>query len=169
MLEEGADPAALSLREAARRAGVSAMAPYRHFADKDALLAAVATIGFDRLSAALATADRDPKARAALNAQGVAYVAFACANPALFRLMFGAKAPTKTGDLAQASQKAFSILADRVGSIGDKDGSRDRALANWAMVHGLSMLAVDGQLVHFGATPTELAERVTSLSTASTI
>ncbi len=59
ILEEGGDPASLGLREAARRAGVSAMAPYRHFPDKDALLAAVATVGFERLRAALEAAD-DP-------------------------------------------------------------------------------------------------------------
>ncbi|WP_162249966.1 TetR/AcrR family transcriptional regulator [Methylobacterium sp. Leaf456] len=57
ILEEGGDPASLGLREAARRAGVSAMAPYRHFSDKDALLAAVATVGFERLRADLAAAD----------------------------------------------------------------------------------------------------------------
>lgn len=57
ILAEGGDPASLGLREAARRAGVSAMAPYRHFPDKDALLAAVATVGFERLRAALEAAD----------------------------------------------------------------------------------------------------------------
>ena len=58
ILEEGGDPASLGLREAARRAGVSAMAPYRHFSDKDALLAAVATVGFDRLRVDLEAADQ---------------------------------------------------------------------------------------------------------------
>ncbi|WP_342154165.1 TetR/AcrR family transcriptional regulator [Methylorubrum sp. SB2] len=58
ILEEGGDPASLGLREAARRAGVSAMAPYRHFSDKDALLAAVATVGFERLRVDLEAADR---------------------------------------------------------------------------------------------------------------
>src|SRR5215467_9614279 len=80
----------LSLRAAARRARVSAMAPYRHFADKEALLAAVAEYGFrelaTRLTAATATA-ADP--RAGLAALGVAYVLFACDQPNLFKLMFG--------------------------------------------------------------------------------
>src|SRR5215468_1280918 len=78
----------LSLRAAARRARVSAMAPYRHFADKEALLAAVAEYGFRELAtwltAATATA-ADP--RAGLAALGVAYVLFACDQPNLFKLM----------------------------------------------------------------------------------
>lgn len=165
MLEEGADPTALSLREAARRAGVSAMAPYRHFADKDALLAAVATIGFERLAIATRAADSAGEPRTALNAQGVAYVAFACANPALFRLMFGAGSPTKTDELARAGAAAFGVLAERVRAMTPEAEARDRALASWALVHGLAMLAVDGRLRQFGGSPIALAERITSLAT----
>src|SRR5215469_1548797 len=80
----------LSLRGAARRARVSAMAPYRHFADKEALLAAVAEYGFRELATRL-TAAAEPAAdsRAGLAALGVAYVLFACEQPSLFKLMFG--------------------------------------------------------------------------------
>ncbi len=165
MLEQGADPAVLSLREVARRAGVSAMAPYRHFADKDALLAAVATIGFDRLAEALRLAERDLLGRAALIAQGVAYVVFACANPALFRLMFGAAVATKEGDLARAGMATFGVLADRVATVSPAGGAPDWALASWALVHGLAMLAVDGQLTVFDASPAAVAERITTLMT----
>ena len=163
ILEEGAEPAALSLREAARRAGVSAMAPYRHFADKDALLVALATVGFEMLAEALRQADAARDARAALDAQGIAYVAFACDHPALFRLMFGAKAPAKTGPLAQASDATFNVLASRVSSISGGAMVKDEALAKWALVHGLAMLAVDGQLQMFDETPVALAERITNL------
>ena len=82
--------AGLSLRAATRRAKVSAMAPYRHFADKEALLAAVAEHGFQQLGARFATATAtaaDP--RAGLAALGVAYVLFARDEPSLFKLMFG--------------------------------------------------------------------------------
>ena len=82
--------AGLSLRAVARRAKVSAMAPYRHFADKEALLAAAAEHGFRQLTirfSAAAAAAPDPGA--ALNALGVAYVVFACDEPSLFKLMFG--------------------------------------------------------------------------------
>ena len=165
MLEEGAEPGALSLREAARRAGVSAMAPYRHFADKDALLAAVATIGFERLAAAQRDADHAGPPETALRAQGVAYVAFACANPALFRLMFGAGAPAKSDDLAKAAAASFGLLAERVATTVPAAPTMDHALAKWALVHGLAMLAVDGQLGLFGdVSPLELAERITSLA-----
>src|SRR5215831_9732799 len=85
-----AGAAGLSLRAAARRARVSAMAPYRHFADKEALLAAVAEYGFQQLAgrlAAAAAAAADP--RAGLGALGVAYVIFARDEPSLFKLMFG--------------------------------------------------------------------------------
>ncbi len=164
MLEEGANPTELSLREAARRAGVSAMAPYRHFADKDALLAAVATIGFERLAQALRAGESDKAGKAALTAQGVAYVAFACANPALFRLMFGANAPAKTGELARASQASYALLSDRVAETDGAESVQVRTLANWALVHGLAMLAVDGQMQRFGGDPVEWAERIASLA-----
>jgi AcrR family transcriptional regulator len=164
ILEEGEGVAGLSLREAARRAGVSAMAPYRHFADKEALLAAVATIGFERLGKALAAADADSDSKAALNAQGVSYVAFACAQPALFRLMFGTHAPTKCGALGAAADVAFHLLADRVAAQAPPALTMPLTLASWALVHGLAMLAVDGQLAQFGASPVSLAEQVTALA-----
>lgn len=168
ILEEGGDAAALSLREAARRAGVSAMAPYRHFVDKDALLAAIATIGFEKLGEALraaeAAADGGDRPRTPLDAQGVAYVAFACRHPALFRLMFGAAAPAKTGGLADTAAQTFNVLADRVAQMVPPGVSADVALAAWALVHGLAMLAVDGQLAHFGEAPEVLAARIVSLT-----
>src|ERR1700710_2248552 len=80
----------LSRRAVARRANVSAMAPYRHFADKEALLAEVAAQGFRLLHARLAEAAASaPEPAARLPAQGVVYVAFACEQPNLFKLMFG--------------------------------------------------------------------------------
>ena len=173
MLEEGIAPAALSLREAARRAGVSAMAPYRHFADRDALLAAVATIGFERLAQTQRAADSGGSGRQALKAQGVAYVAFACANPALFRLMFGSGAPSKSDkgrseELARAGADSFGILAERVADVRSepvKPGRpSDQALAHWSLVHGLAMLAIDGQLCWCADDPVALAERIAELA-----
>ena len=82
--------AALSLRGAARAAGVSPAAPYHHFPDKHSLLDAVAVQGFDALTSAMdkrMAKKKDPSAR--LDASGVGYVVFALENPALFRLMFG--------------------------------------------------------------------------------
>lgn len=169
LLEEGGDPASLGLREAARRAGVSAMAPYRHFSDKDALLAAVATVGFERLHADLEAADRGAsppdkgegtrarsgrcdaaelgafdKGQAALVAQGVAYVAFAAAHPGLFRLMFRSCAATPPEALAAASSAAFGVLAHRVAALMPAEQAADEALRCWSLVHGMAVLALDG-------------------------
>lgn len=163
ILAEGGDPAALSLREAARRAGVSAMAPYRHFADKDALLAAVAAIGFSRLTTALTEADAHEDRLEALIRQGVAYVTFACAEPALFRLMFGSTIGEKRGDLATVAAAAYAMLAERIRSLVAPAEAEIWALRCWATVHGLAALAVDGQLANRGIEPTALADRVLRL------
>jgi len=160
----------LSLRAAARRAQVSAMAPYRHFADKEALLAAVAEYGFRelaaRLSAATATA-ADP--RAGLAALGVAYVLFACDQPSLFKLMFGPTIEKKSGHpvLDEAGSACFNALRQAVEAAkffeGDSDGG-DVSLACWSLVHGLSALIVDGRLAEYDPDPAEaVATRLTRL------
>ena len=146
ILAEGGDPAALSLREAARRAGVSAMAPYRHFPDKEALLAAVAAIGFERLAARLKAADTDATAGAALVAQGLAYVGFALAEPALFRLMFGAALAKAGAGKSAEGATAFAVMAERVGRVTPPADRAIAALHCWAIVHGLACLALDGQI-----------------------
>src|ERR1700675_2800341 len=90
---------ALTLRAAARRAGVSQAAPYNHFADKAALLAAIAALGFKEFAAAMRIemdAVVEPQAR--LNAAGIAYVAFATSNPGLFKLMLGSSVRQKPGN-----------------------------------------------------------------------
>ena len=153
--------AGLSLRAAARRARVSAMAPYRHFADKEALLAAVAEYGFRelaaRLTAATATA-ADP--RAGLAALGVAYVLFACDQPSLFKLMFGPTIEKKSGHpvLDEAGSACFNALRQAVEAAkffeGDSDGG-DVSLACWSLVHGLSALIVDGRLAEYDSDPAE--------------
>lgn len=144
LLAEG-DLEAVSLRAVARRAGVSAMAPYRHYPDKEALLAAVAQRGFDGLRTALAGADTAAAPSKALLAQGTAYVRYAIANKVLFRLMFG---PPRRGDhcdLRTSSQTAFSILMRRVEQETRAEDVQARAMGYWSLVHGLSMLILDGQ------------------------
>lgn len=140
MLEAGeAEP---GIRAVARAAGVSAMAPYRHFADKAALLAAVAERGFATLHTALAAADAHGSDAERLVAQGQAYVAFALAHPALFRAMFtcGGAAPK------QPDAPAFSILTNRVAALAAPGMEQEATLGCWAIVHGLAMLALDGGL-----------------------
>lgn len=141
MLAEGAD--ALSLRSVARGAGVSAMAPYRHFPDKAALLRAVADRGFEMLREALEAGDRGG-GREALVEQGLAYFRFAGEHPALFRLMFSNLCAPPAPN---AGPGAHAVLARRVESIvTDPAAAATATVAAWAIVHGLALLALDGTL-----------------------
>ncbi|UPY37281.1 TetR-like C-terminal domain-containing protein [Sediminicoccus sp. KRV36] len=144
LLDQGGD-GAVSLREAARMAGVSPTAAYRHFADKDALLAALALRGFEAFGAAMAAAvargDVTPYV-----ARGRAYIRFALARPGRFRLMFGpllARSGAHPALLA-ASRQAFAALQ---ASTGEKDA----ALRGWGMVHGLAHLLLDGAIREEGS------------------
>ncbi|WP_043288244.1 TetR/AcrR family transcriptional regulator [Paraburkholderia oxyphila] len=133
----------VSLRAVARAAGVSAMAPYRHFEDKAALMGAVALKGFAMLEADAARADAADDPDAALTAQGLAYVGFARAHPALFRLMFASGAGL---DLAlEDCQGAYGLMARRVAELAP-DQAAAGALACWGLVHGLATLALDGRI-----------------------
>jgi AcrR family transcriptional regulator len=164
---------ALTLRAAARLIGVSEAAPYRHFADKDALLASVAEEGFRTLSSWMRTAAAPHEANPTwhLQALGVAYVKFAVAHPAHFRVMFTAVAaePESYPALTAAYEETYGLLlgaitaCQRVGLVREGD-PLELALAAWAMVHGLADLSVGGQLPRFGlrAGTQPLAEKVTS-------
>lgn len=138
LLDEGGD-GALSLREVARRAGVSPAAAYRHLPDKEALLARLAVRGYAEFAAALREA-AGTAPDAALVAMGIAYVDFALARPARFRLMFGPlTARSADAALGVARAGAFETLS-RVA------GSRAASLRAWGLVHGLAMLLLDGAL-----------------------
>lgn len=142
---EGAE--ALSLREVARRAGVSHNAPYRHFPNRAALLAAVAAAGFEALAAKLETVPEAALPAARLQALGRAYVAFALENGALYRLMFGgAVEPAADPALAAAGERAFALLRRAVAAIEPQAPLREATVSAWAFVHGLAHLALDRQL-----------------------
>lgn len=140
---------ALTLRGAARAAGVSHMAPYRHFEDKDTLLAAVAEKGFCDLAQAMnQSGAKHDSARDKLRSIGVAYVWYACCHPGLFRLMFSAGIDERSrfNELASAANTAFAICTDAVARCrtdGSTDALLQRSLAMWSMVHGLSNLLID--------------------------
>ena len=140
---------ALSLRAVARRAGVSRQAPYHHFADKEALLAAVAAEGFRALAQASRTRMRTAAAgRERLNASGVAYVTFAAANPALFQLMFGGGGEgfRTDPDLVAARAESLAVLTGAVEGLTPSMGASPAhaALKAWALVHGLADLLIRG-------------------------
>lgn len=137
-LERGEE---VALRAVAREAGVSAMAPYRHFRDKAALLEAVAMQGFDALRTALRAADQRPDAVTALVAQGEAYLAFARAHPALFRLMFAGH----EGGPPPVEDNAYGVMVQRVRELAPAD-TEAATLACWSTVHGMATLALDGGL-----------------------
>ena len=126
---------ALSMREAARRVGVSHNAPYRHFADREALLAALAAQGFEMLGQAM----RGQTGRG----MGEAYVRFALQYPQRFRLMFGGQvALEKYPQLRAAASSAFDQL--QAAFSGYAVEPRVAAAAAWSLVHGLSHLILDG-------------------------
>lgn len=141
--ERGVD--GFSLRECARRAGVSPAAPAHHFGDTRGLLTALATRAFAALTDALAAAPVTNQPVADLHALGAAYVGFALARPALFDLMWR-RALLSGDDLAfiAAADAAFDPLAQAVARV--TGGAPDRAdvMAAWSMVHGYARLTLDG-------------------------
>jgi AcrR family transcriptional regulator len=149
---EGVDR--LTLREIGARVGVSRTALYRHFADKRALLAAVATEGFRTLRQHLVAAWEDAgRNRDAFEAMGVAYVRFAIANPSHYRVMFGSAIdPRVCGpELAAEAAGAFQALVDALASLQREglvraDETLTMARYVWAVVHGVSMLGIDGRI-----------------------
>ncbi len=152
-----------SLVDAARRAGVSAAAPYRHFRDKDALLAEVALGGFKDFAArqkgALA-GHSDPIA--AFRAMGLAYLAFAQEEPGAYAAMFmGTHGPLGASDKAVGDSGFEALIKALRAMIGDPPplGLDPLKLACqvWALSHGVAMLAASGQLQNgFGVNPQEL-------------
>lgn len=144
-----------TLREVARRAGVSHAAPYKHFADKGALLAEIALIGFERLRDALAVARSQSGSDigAEFETMAGAYLTFGQANPALYRLMFGAEAANAGGlHLDPRAMGAFDMVIGflergQEAGLVRKRPVRGQAAACWAQLHGLTMLALDGLLL----------------------
>jgi AcrR family transcriptional regulator len=139
-----------SLRAVARAAGVSAMAPYRHFPDKAGMMAAVADHGFQRLRSALAMADDQPDAREALVAQGLAFIDFARKNPALFRLMYSSEYGSAS---TEAVRGTYDVLARRVAGIVPKQAAA-ATLACRALVQGIAAIELSGRLM---ASPGDIA------------
>ncbi len=152
MVKHGLD--GLNLREVARVAGVSHAAPYRHFSDKHALVAAIADAGFEQLAAAVRAVDaaRFANATARLAAAGSVYVCFANDHPDHFRLMFN-RANERLG-MAPAdavSKVGFEFLVRRIGEGQQRGELRpgdplDMAKCLWSGMHGLAMLAIEDQL-----------------------
>jgi AcrR family transcriptional regulator len=153
-LLEKEGPLGVGLRAAARLAGVSHTAPYRHFRNRESILAALAARGLaelgDRMEAAAGTR-RDP--REALAAIAETYVSLAAERPHRFRLMFGPEVADKARhpEVRAAGMRAYQVLIDTI-AAGQRSGCvrpgdpTELALGHWAIVHGAASLMVDGLL-----------------------
>jgi AcrR family transcriptional regulator len=160
---------ALTLRAVARQAGVSQAAPYRHFANKEAILAAVAEEGFRSLMIAmrqsLQACGDIPLAR--LRAVGIGYVTFATSHPSHFRVMFGREMADRSAFpiLRQVANDTLAMVVDaiaacqRAGLVRSEEPAADLALTAWSSVHGLSALLVDGVIERPVADVAEIVTR----------
>lgn len=140
-LVEEHGPRGFSLTEAARRAGVSAAAPYRHFENKDALLAAIVVEGNQLLAKEMRQAvGKRPLDRAALPDLAAAYVAFASRHRAYFMVIFSAGIDKALFPaVAPSARAALGVAVEAAGNEAD-------AVACWTIAHGVAALALDGAL-----------------------
>jgi AcrR family transcriptional regulator len=161
-------PKGFTLREVARRAGVSAAAPYRHFADKADLLAAVATQGFVQFHETLhAVAAETPDLNARMVNMARAYVQWAVSHPDYYQAMFGAETNKSVHpELLTAGARTFNTLLDAISQcqgadILPKGDPLEIAGPTWSLLHGISILSIGHDLsqVGIGDDPQALAER----------
>jgi AcrR family transcriptional regulator len=135
-----------SLKDAAVMAGVSTAAPYRHFADKEALIGAIQMEGFALFNSALAAAyESGQTPRARIEELGIAYVLFALQHPGHFRVMFGLAGSGSPEP--EADPTGFLLLVKGVAELTPGTGDEERhamVLACWSLVHGFAMLQMEG-------------------------
>ncbi len=154
MIGEGG-VSSVTMRAIGERVGVSRAAPYRHFPDKEALLAAVAASGFDELNRRLEAID-DPTDGAALDQfceMGRMYVRFALDHPAQYRLMYGEQSVARD-QVPELGQAANDLFAHLVALIESQQAAgrivtanpQQQAYVAWSAVHGLASLLIDGQI-----------------------
>lgn len=153
--------AGLSLREVARVAGVSHTAPYRHFQDKADLLAAIAQVGFEKLTDEAGSAarrhTRDPQQQ--FVAASVQYILFGVRHPRTFHLLFGGVINMRSAPrtLKEASWAAFQLVETIInngkaaGVFHDRD-TMELAVTTWSSIHGLAQLISGGYLARLAAT-----------------
>ena len=144
----------LTLRTVGERLGVSRSALYRHFADKQSLLATVGKEGFRTLRQAIADAwEGNGRGRIGFQAMGKAYIQFAVAHPSHYRVMFGGfiGSAAKDDRFVVEAKAAFQVLVDALAEQQNAGGVRQddpvlMARFVWALFHGAAMLFIDGQL-----------------------
>ena len=156
-------PAQMSLREVARRSGVSNAAPIHHFGDKRGLFTALAAEGFTMLAERLRVAR---EATGEFLEVGVAYVRFATEHRAHFDVMFrrelfDADAPEVVAAMRAAAAELYGPAGEM---FGERAGGRDAGIFAWSLVHGLSTLILTGNLGEGAANnPARIARRIARL------
>ena len=159
LLEEGG-PSALNLREIARRVGVSAPSAYHHFPNLEAIAVALAAQGFAQMTELLESAPTNERGK--LTPAGEAYIAFARANPGLYRLMFGDGLHSGSDanvEVRAMRRRAYKVVAESLQKRLPANQVPIAALFLWSLVHGLALLLIDGQL-DSGANPTVIIQNV---------
>jgi len=170
-------PSGLSLRAAARSAGVSQTAPYRHFANREDMLAAVAEDGFRRLHDRMVASVAGEHSKRALQRIAIEYVRFALEYPAEYRVMFGREGAEleRTDASAALNDASYAVMRLLQGGIEEmqkagairRGSSAVMALTAWGLVHGIVMLVLDGQGARTrgvsDVSPEQLVEQATSL------
>ncbi|MEA2145494.1 MAG: hypothetical protein QOG59_1081 [Solirubrobacteraceae bacterium] len=159
LLQEGGETD-LSLRAVARRAGVSPAAPYRHYADREALVSTVAAVGYRELAERLAAAHPSPSSAEQLASVAIAYVQFALERPALFRIMFTEPCDRDNSERVTATAAVSQYVRAIVARTFPQADAEALATAIWALVHGLACLHLDGKLD--ASRPAAVAERITA-------
>lgn len=134
----------LTMRAVAREAKVSHNAPYRHFPNRETLLAALAADGY----AMLGQAQREAAVRSGLRGMGEAYVNFALDHPQRFRLMFGGAVQiARHARLREIATQTYEGLSGALAArVPEAQGARDSSIAAWALVHGLAQLLLDDRV-----------------------
>ena len=164
-------PAGFTLADAAKLAGVTAAAPYRHFADRGALMEELTRRGFDLFGLALAEAwgEGRPDPETALDRMGVAYLDFARHEPGLYSAMFSNVRTLNAPAAGAAASHALDLLRRAAAAVlthrGKPDGTaRELAFEIWSLSHGVAMLALAGHLdpAFDGADPAAILRRAAS-------
>lgn len=158
-------PQGLSIREVARRAGVSHAAPYRHFADRDELILAVVEQGFELMQQTMAAekANAGPAPLDQFAASGLAYVNFALEHPAYYRVMFSGDLLSSTGHVAfqHTSSRAIREMVSDI-ELGQQMGVLrpgdpvTQALTIWSTIHGFVSIVNDNRIGHLIGKPFSL-------------
>jgi AcrR family transcriptional regulator len=161
-------PSAVSLRELARRIGVSHAAPAHHFTDKTALFTAIAVEGQTMLADGLDAAAGSPpgnQGHSRFLDAGLAYVRFAAEHPAHIRVMYQPSLyNTEDSEVIAARRRTFATLFATAGAFKPGADAAQVGLAGWALMHGLATLWQDGNLKEFGDDPMALANWVAEVT-----